>query len=92
MSSEEEYEEEAMLLADGFDDCIIGLCSRANSPDVMAYDISKMVAKLMVDGMTQEEAIEWFEFNILSAYMGEGTPVYIDTSVDADDFSEDEDE
>ncbi len=30
------------------------------------------------DGMTDEEAIEFFEFNIKGAYMGEGTPLYYD--------------
>ena len=89
---EDEEGQEGILLADGFDDCIIGLCSRANSPDVLAYSTSKMIIKLMLDGMSREEAEEWFEFNILPAYMGELTPVYIDTSIDASDFNGDEDE
>ena len=29
------------------------------------------------DGMTYEEAIEFFDFNIRGAYMGEQTPMYI---------------
>ena len=29
------------------------------------------------DGMTYEEAIEYFDYNILGAWMGEYTPVYI---------------
>jgi hypothetical protein len=27
--------------------------------------------------MTMEEAMEYFEFNISSAYMGENTPIFI---------------
>lgn len=29
------------------------------------------------DGMTEEEAQEWYEFNILGAYCGEGMPVFL---------------
>jgi hypothetical protein len=29
------------------------------------------------DGMTEEEAIEFFEFNVVGAYVGGGTPVYV---------------
>jgi hypothetical protein len=29
------------------------------------------------DGMTPEEAQEYFEFNIQGAYVGESTPIYV---------------
>ena len=29
------------------------------------------------DGMTEEEAVEFFEFNIAGAYVGEYTPIYM---------------
>jgi hypothetical protein len=29
------------------------------------------------DGMTHEEAIEFFDFNIAGAYVGEYTPIYM---------------
>lgn len=28
--------------------------------------------------MTEEEAIEYFEYNILGSYMGENTPVFLE--------------
>jgi hypothetical protein len=31
------------------------------------------------DEMTEEDATEYFEFNILGAYMGENTPIYVGT-------------
>ena len=34
------------------------------------------------DGMTQEEAIEYFEFNIRGSYVGEHSPVFLDRKVD----------
>ena len=27
--------------------------------------------------MTNEEAIEYFEFNVVGAWMGEGTPIFL---------------
>ena len=31
------------------------------------------------DGMTYQEAVEWIEFNTISAYVGENTPIFIET-------------
>ena len=71
------WSEEEILTADGFDDAIVGLARRPNLVTV-AYDVNKML-KIMVDaGMTDEEAREFFEFNVVDAWMGENTPVYIE--------------
>jgi hypothetical protein len=78
--SREEIEEinPEALLCDGFDEAIIGMAERINLSHVVAYDVDKML-EIMVerDGMTYEEAIEYFDYNILGAWMGEYTPVYI---------------
>jgi hypothetical protein len=80
--SREEIEEinPDALLCDGFDEAIIGMAERINLGPIVAYDVDKML-KIMVerDGMTYEEAIEYFDYNILGAWMGENTPVYIQT-------------
>lgn len=75
----EEINPEA-LLCDGFDEAIIGMAERINLGPVVAYDVDKML-EIMVerDGMTYEEAMEYFGYNILGAWMGENTPVYIQT-------------
>ena len=66
------------LVCDGFDEAIIGMAERINLRPVVAYDVDKMI-DIMVerDGMTHEEALEYFNFNILGAWMGEFTPVFI---------------
>lgn len=69
--------DEEALKADGFDDCVIGIASRCGTPDVIAYDVEKIILKLMLDGMERDEAEEYFEFNIVGAYVGEYTPVFI---------------
>jgi hypothetical protein len=68
------------LKADGFDDAIIGIASRCGMNDLIAYDVSKCLTILMErDGMEYEEALEFFEFNVIGAYMGENTPIFITT-------------
>jgi hypothetical protein len=37
-----------------------------------------MLAKMVEGGMTLEEAREYFEFNVVGAWVGETTPVYIE--------------
>lgn len=68
---------EAMKM-DGFNDCIIGWCERANMDEVVAYDKWKVIEKLKKGGMTGSEAMDYFYFNQLGAWVGEGTPVFID--------------
>jgi|TARA_A100001391_G_scaffold160299_1_gene118875 hypothetical protein len=66
-------------IADGFDDAIIGFTELWGKEGyIVVYDASKMFQTLMGrDGMTAEEATEYFEFNIQGAYVGEDTPIYV---------------
>jgi hypothetical protein len=63
------------LLADGFDDAIIGLDTSGDVYRVI-YDRNKMVDILTQDGMSLEEAMEHLDYNVFNAYVGEGTPIY----------------
>jgi len=78
-----EAKEEA-LFADGFDDAIIGHCSRRNknpfrdSDFAVVYDYNKCLKILQDrDGMTENEADEYMEFNVIGAYVGIYTPVFV---------------
>ena len=68
------------LFADGFDDAIIGITSdRINGVERIVYDAWKMIDVLVKrDGMKPTEALEYLEFNTFTAYVGEGTPIYVD--------------
>jgi|LakMenE01Jun11ns_1017448.scaffolds.fasta_scaffold9418547_3 hypothetical protein len=66
-----------LLLMDGFDDCILGICESFGGVPVVAYDYDKVLASLQASGMTYEEAVEYHEFNQAGAYVGERTPVFI---------------
>ena len=66
------------LFCDGHDEDLIGMCTRFGMEPVAAYDYDKFIARLMRQGMSREAAVEWFEFNTLGAWAGEGTPVFIE--------------
>lgn len=71
-------EDEGVLFADGFDSAFLGISQQAGKPPVAAYDIDECIRVLRVrDGMTWEEAEEFFSFNTLCAYVGERTPVFV---------------
>ena len=66
------------MTADGFDDAIIGIGSRCGQPDLLVYDIDTALDILMDrDGMSYEEAQEYFSFNVEGAWVGEGTPIWL---------------
>ena len=70
------------LICDGFDEAIIGVAERIGLGPVVAYDVEKILQKLITrDGMSYEEAVEYFDFNIQGAWMGEFTPVFIRTEL-----------
>jgi hypothetical protein len=46
---------------------------------VVAYDTTKIV-EILSRSMTVDEAYEYFEFNILGAYVGERTPMFVTTA------------
>jgi len=66
---------------DGFDVAIIGtasIWSGGERVEVLVYDIFVMVQQLIVrDGMTEDEALEYIEFNIENAYIGKDTPIIV---------------
>lgn len=68
------YGDEDMLFADGFDDAIIGVTTFL----VVAYDANKVVQILQDEnGWDHDEAVEYAEHNIFSAYVGEKTPMFV---------------
>lgn len=66
-----------MSFADGFDDAIVGLAQRFKSWFVV-YDKARVLQTLVErDGMSEEDAVEFFDFNIVDAWDGEGTPCFL---------------
>ena len=63
-----------MILAFGYDEAILGVDTEYQR---VVYSKQKMVDVLTSDGMSEEEAVEFLEFNTWSAYVGESTPIFV---------------
>ena len=67
-----------MLKADGFDKAFLGVASRFNMEDVFAYDKDECIAILCRrDNMSYDDAVEFFEVNVLGAWVGKKTPLFL---------------
>lgn len=66
------------LLADGLEAALVGVTVNHHHPFVAVYDAAKCVQVLMErDGMTEEEAEEFLEFNTYGAFVGENGPLFV---------------
>lgn len=79
------------LFADGFDEALLGPMRRCGQPTVAAYSYRKAVevltqpGSMFDEGLSYEDAVEYMEFNVVGAWMGEHTPAWIqDDSDDSD--------
>ncbi len=70
---------EPLLKMDGFDDCIAGVIERMGQEPIICYDKTKVLDQMVKDGMTYEEAVEYFEYNQMGAWVGERTPCFLIT-------------
>jgi len=71
----EEYPD--LMRMDGFDDAILGVVERIGLQTV-CYDLNKVIAILMKQGMDEQDAWDWYQFNMLGAWVGEATPVFLE--------------
>jgi hypothetical protein len=63
-----------LLLADGFDDAVIGIDWNFR----IIYSSEMAIRILMFrDGMSRLDAIEFLEFNVLNAHVGDKTPLWM---------------
>jgi len=77
----DEYAEGAILLTD-LEDCIIGVVEEFGTGRRVLYDKNKIIKKLQErDSMTEQDAEEFYDYNILGLYAGEQNPVFLDRSV-----------
>jgi len=68
----EAHPDTEFLIADGFDEAIIGVDTKSER---LIYSVSKCLTILCRD-MSEEDALEYFEYNVSGAYMGDKTPIW----------------
>jgi hypothetical protein len=69
-------EDNECLVATGFDEAIIGFSYGLETRAV--YDIDQVLDILQrEDGMTREDAMEHFDYNIAGSYVGPKTPIFV---------------
>jgi hypothetical protein len=78
-TEENDSEDQGMvLLADGFHRAFMGLTSEWSGAMRSVYDYDRCVRILMRrDGMSEEDAIEYMEFNVVGSYVGKATPLFV---------------
>ena len=67
-----EQQEETSIFYDGFDDAIIGV--ELNTFRII-YSTTKCIEILCKD-MSEDDAREYFDFNVVGGYVGEKTPIF----------------
>jgi len=68
------------LLADGFEKALVGVAEQGGMRKVLAvYDKTKCIEILMNrDNWSEEDANEFFDYNVIGAYMGDYTPIFME--------------
>lgn len=69
--------EQELIFFNGHDNAIMGI-GRQFTKTAVIYNKEIIILNLMAD-MPREEAEEFFEFNIAGAYVGEATPIILDS-------------
>jgi hypothetical protein len=72
------YDDEELLKADGFDEAVIGICTREYR---LIYSMQKCIDILVAEGMTEEDALDHFYYNVEGSWVGEKTPIFCEDMV-----------
>ena len=70
---------EELLFLEGpeFDAALVGVVERFGGVLAACYDYTRILQVLEQQGMSYDDAVEWFDFNMIGAYLGDSTPVYL---------------
>jgi len=65
---------ENSMLADGFDEAILGVDAVEYR---VIYSVAKMTDILIEEGMDPVDAMEHLDYNVIYAYIGNHTPIFL---------------
>jgi hypothetical protein len=69
--------EESVVFADGLEEAFIGIGYQFHTP-IALYSKNKAIQCLIDQGMDEEQAYEYFDYNIAGSYVGEATPIFLE--------------
>jgi len=73
---------EGAIVMDGFDDCIVGISEEFGHDTKIVYSKQRIIEKLVkTDHMTEEEAVDYFYYNMVGGYFGERNPIFLTTTM-----------
>jgi len=64
---------EGILIADGFDEAVMGI---EHNSSRLIYSVSRCIGILMIEGMNEEDALDYFMYNVCGSYVGDLTPIW----------------
>ena len=64
---------------DGLDSAFLGFATQWGGPTLAVYDEEKIITCLE-ETMTRQDAMEYYEYNIMCLYAGPGTPMILENS------------
>jgi hypothetical protein len=70
-------ESEGVIKFDGLDAAIVGVGEVHGQGLRLVYSADQIIRIFMEEGMTEEDAVEHFEFNVAGLYAGEQTPLIL---------------
>tara|TARA_R100000426_G_scaffold37102_1_gene29396 strand:- start:1308 stop:1580 length:273 start_codon:yes stop_codon:yes gene_type:complete len=65
-----------LKLPEEFDRAVVGVSQRIGMEDCIVYDVNEVLLILMQD-MSEEDALEHFNYNMAGSYVGETTPIFL---------------
>ena len=75
-----------LKLPEQFDDAVMGVSQRIGWENCIVYDAKKII-EILTEDMSEQDALDHFDFNIAGSYVGDTTPVFLwrETIEDMDD-------
>ena len=65
-----------MLLAEGLEKAFLGTGRQFNK-EIAVYNYNKCI-EILAEDMGYEDAVEYFEYNVVGAYVVEETPIFLE--------------
>ena len=69
-----------MIIYNDLEPYRIGVVHRFGQEPIACYDYQAIIEHYQRDGMTEDEAVEYFEYNVIGAWVGDTTPCFLDTN------------